>query len=187
MAGRSRRRARRPRHRPLWVPTTLSLLLTWCLLLPDQGRASSACACARAARRGTVLSRATTTGLSRGAARVQLASVACPVRPCLLRTPRSSSCVIGSPCSSGKSRNRCCPGPTGRSWPRWPGADPRPGRPAAPDHLPAHPAALVRPPRAAALDPNAGRAPELPKSLLENWPAGGGGRIGMFWDVAACR
>lgn len=46
--------------------------------------------------------------------------------PCSLaltapRTPRSSSYVIRSPCSSVRSRRPGCPGLTGRSWPRWPG------------------------------------------------------------------
>jgi hypothetical protein len=54
--------------------------------------------------------------------------------------------------SSPTSRYRGCPGPTGRSWPRWPGCYPRPAPPAALGRLPADPAALPRSPGPAALD-----------------------------------
>ena len=57
---------------------------------------------------------------------------------------RLADCATRSPCSSARPGRRSCPGPTARSWPRWPGCCRRPPPPPAPDHLPAHPAALAR-------------------------------------------
>jgi tetratricopeptide (TPR) repeat protein len=64
----------------LWVPITLSLLVTWCFL-PGLGRAGLASGCAVTMRSGTLSSRVTTTRLPRRAPGVRLARPACPVRP----------------------------------------------------------------------------------------------------------
>jgi hypothetical protein len=48
----------------------------------------------------------------------------CSPAPTTPKTPRSSSCATKSPCSSARQRHRGCPGPTGRSWLRWPGSCP---------------------------------------------------------------
>src|SRR5215470_13642391 len=64
----------------LWVPRTLSLPLTWCLL-PHQGRLGSVSGCARAARSGTFGCRDTTSRLLRGASGIRVARLARPVRP----------------------------------------------------------------------------------------------------------
>ena len=65
---------------PLWVRTTLSQPLTWCLLL-GQGRSSSASCCARTTRSGTVGTRATAVRLSGSAPRLRLDCLARPLRP----------------------------------------------------------------------------------------------------------
>jgi hypothetical protein len=64
----------------VWVPTTLSLPLTWCLLL-DQGRASPPSGCARATHSGTFSTRVTTIRISRGPPGIRLARLARLVRP----------------------------------------------------------------------------------------------------------
>src|SRR5579863_1828258 len=66
----------------VWVPTTLSLPSTWCLLLVDWWWSSSVSGCASAARSGTVGSRVATIRLFRGAQAIGLARLARPVRSC---------------------------------------------------------------------------------------------------------
>jgi len=135
----------------VWVSTTLSLPLTWCLLLLDQGRSSSVSGCARAARSGTAGSRVTTIRLLRGAQGIRLARLARPVRSrqgrrdpdpappsrCAPAAGRGPQAVVGGPGGAG----RAGPATTG------------PPAPAvAPDRLPANPAALARQPGPAEMD-----------------------------------
>src|SRR5271165_7450993 len=135
--------------RSLWVPRTMSLPLTWSSLLCEGSR-SSISGCASTVGSGTVSTHVTTIRLPGGAPRLRLARLARPLRP-------------------GQGRRDPPPAPPGRRAPApgrdaeavlarpgdlvraGPAAAQRPPPPAAPDHLPAHPAALARRPGEAAL------------------------------------
>src|SRR5271165_4375638 len=133
----------------VWVPRTVSLPLTWSSLM-CAGSRTSVSGCASTAGSGTVSTHVTTIRLPGGAPRLRLARLARPLRP-------------------GQGRRDPPPAPPGRRAPApgrdaeavlarpgdlvraGPAAAQRPPPPPAPDHLPAHPAALARRPGEAAL------------------------------------
>jgi hypothetical protein len=134
----------------LWVPRRVSLPLTWSSVLCEGSR-SSVSGCASTA--------------------AQALSVLVPLRfgylavlrvfgwlALLARSDRAKDAEIlilrhqVAVLRRGPG-HRSCPGPIARSCRRWrsgPAAAQRPSTPAAPDHLPAHPAALARRPGPAA-------------------------------------
>jgi hypothetical protein len=124
--------------------------LTWCSPA-GPWRRSSASGCRTVQQSGTVSTCVTTTRLPGGAPRVRLARLAGPLRPLQgHRDPHIAPSGRRAP-APGQDPTAVLgrPGGHGRAGPA---AAPGPARPAAPDHLPAHPPALARPPRPAALD-----------------------------------
>src|SRR5208282_5601506 len=131
---------RQPR---LWVPRIVSLPLTWSSLMCARSR-TLVSGCTSTVGSGTVSFYVTTTRLPGGTPRLRLARLARPLRP-------------------GQGRRDPPPAPPGRRAPApgrdaeavlarpgdlvraGPAAAQRPPPPPAPDHLPAHPAALAVP------------------------------------------
>ena len=164
------------------MPETLSQPLTWCLLL-DPGRASSASGCARDARSGTFSTRATTIHPPRSPARVRLAYLDRLLRP---RQGRGGLDLA----SSGRRAPAAGQDPAAvldRPGRAGPAAACRSSPPAAPDHLPADPAALARPPGPAALDlsaPGSRTAPDR-AGRVGTGSGDGPGQPGLGHTIAA--
>jgi hypothetical protein len=128
----------------LWVPRTVSLPLTWSSLLCEGSR-SSVSGCASTAESGTASTHVTTIRLPGGAPGIRLARLARPVRPSQgRRDPHAAPPGRRAP-APGRDAEAVLgrPGDPVRAGPA---AAKRPPPPAAPDHLPADPAALARGP-----------------------------------------